>query len=75
MPAKKGLIVDLCSGNGASGPLASTRTKAQIVQVELQERLADMNQRSIELNGLEEQLTVINDDLANLPQYDLRSKS
>lgn len=74
MPAKKGLIVDLCSGNGAVGLFASTRTKAQIVQVELQERLADMNRRSIELNGLEEQLTVINDDLANLPHYDLRSK-
>ena len=58
MPAKKGLIVDLCSGNGAVGLFASTRTKAQIVQVELQERLADMNRRSIELNGLEEQLTV-----------------
>lgn len=62
MPAKKGLIVDLCSGNGAVGLFASTRTKAQIIQVELQERLADMNRRSIELNGLEEQVSVINDD-------------
>ena len=67
MPAKKGLIVDLCSGNGAVGLFASTRTKAQIVQVELQERLADMNRRSIELNGLEEQLTVINDDSGSMP--------
>ncbi len=33
-----------------------------------------MNRLSIELNRLEEQLTVINDDLANLPHYDLRSK-
>jgi tRNA1(Val) A37 N6-methylase TrmN6 len=33
-----------------------------------------MNRRSIELNGLEEQVSVINDDLANLPHYDLRSK-
>ncbi|HEM3466343.1 tRNA1(Val) (adenine(37)-N6)-methyltransferase [Streptococcus suis] len=74
MPAQKGLIVDLCSGNGAVGLFASTRTKAQIIQVELQERLADMNRRSIALNGLEEQVSVINDDLANLPQYDLRSK-
>lgn len=74
MPAQKGLIVDLCSGNGAVGLFASTRTKAQIIQVELQERLADMNRRSIALNGLEEQLSVVNDDLANLPQHDLRSK-
>ncbi len=74
MPAHKGLIVDLCSGNGAVGLFASTRTKAQIIQVELQERLADMNRRSIALNNLEEQVSVINDDLANLLQYDLRSK-
>lgn len=74
LPAKKGLIVDLCSGNGAVGLFASSQTKAKIIQVELQERLADMNQRSIQLNELEEQVSVINDDLANLPQHIGRSK-
>lgn len=74
LPAKKGLVVDLCSGNGAVGLFASTRTKAQIIQVELQERLADMNRRSILLNGLTDQISVIHDDLSNLPEYDLRSK-
>lgn len=74
LPAKKGLVVDLCSGNGAVGLFASTRTKAQIIQVELQERLADMNRRSILLNGLKDQISVIHDDLSNLPEYDLRSK-
>ena len=44
---KKGLIVDLCSGNGAVGLFASTRTEAPITLVELQERLADMAQRSV----------------------------
>ena len=38
----RGLIVDLCAGNGAVGLFASTRTKATIVGVEIQERLADM---------------------------------
>ena len=33
---KKGLIVDLCSGNGAVGLFASTRTEAPITLVELQ---------------------------------------
>lgn len=74
IPAKKGLIVDLCSGNGAVGLFASSQTKAQIIQVELQERLAEMNQRSIQLNDLSHQVTVINDDLANLPEHIGRSK-
>ncbi|CQR24821.1 O-methyltransferase [Streptococcus varani] len=74
LPAKKGLIVDLCSGNGAVGLFASSQTKAKIIQVEIQERLADMNQRSIQLNELEEQVSIINDDLANLPQHIGRSK-
>ncbi len=74
LPAKKGLIIDLCSGNGAVGLFASTMTKAKIVQVELQERLADMNRRSIALNQLEEQVSVIHDDLANLTNHIERSK-
>ena len=71
---KRGLIVDLCAGNGAVGLFASTRTQAQIIAVELQERLADMAERSIQLNGLEEQITVINDDLKYLPQHIQGSK-
>lgn len=74
MPKKNGLVVDLCSGNGAVGLFAATRTQATILQVELQERLADMNRRSILLNGLEKQVRVIQDDLANLTQHIERSK-
>lgn len=70
----KGLIVDLCSGNGAVGLFASTRTKAPIVLVELQKRLADMAERSIKLNHLEEQVTMIQDDLKNLLEHVPRSK-
>ena len=60
---KRGLIVDLCSGNGAVGLFASTRTEAPIILVELQERLTDMAKRSVTLNQLEDQVTVVNDDL------------
>ncbi|MEQ9810461.1 tRNA1(Val) (adenine(37)-N6)-methyltransferase [Streptococcus jiangjianxini] len=70
----KGLIVDLCSGNGAVGLFASTRTKAPITLVELQERLADMARRSIQLNQLEEQVTMVQDDLKNLLEYVPRSQ-
>lgn len=71
---KKGLIVDLCSGNGAVGLFASTRTKAPIVLIELQERLADMAKRSILLNGLEKQVSIIQDDLKHLLNHVPRSK-
>ena len=71
---KKGLIVDLCSGNGAVGLFASTRTEAPITLVELQERLADMAKRSVTLNQLEDQVTVVNDDLKNLLDHTPRSQ-
>lgn len=69
----KGLIVDLCSGNGAVGLFASTKTKAKIIEVELQERLAEMAQRSITLNQLDQQVTMVNDDLKNLLNHVPRS--
>ncbi|MDO4666910.1 MAG: tRNA1(Val) (adenine(37)-N6)-methyltransferase [Streptococcus sp.] len=71
---KRGLIIDLCAGNGAVGLFASMRTTAKIIEVEIQERLADMAERSIELNELTEQMQVINDDLKNLNQYISGSK-
>ena len=42
--------------------------------VEIQERLADMAERSVRLNGLEEQMEVICDDLKNMPAYIQGSK-
>ncbi|ALS01260.1 methyltransferase [Enterococcus silesiacus] len=60
---KNGLIVDLCAGNGAVGLFASRKTNANIKQIELQERLADMGKRSIQLNQLEDQMTMLELDL------------
>lgn len=71
---KKGIIVDLCSGNGAVGLFASTRTEAPITLVELQERLADMAERSIQLNELQDQVRMVNDDLKNLLNHVPRSQ-
>ncbi|MGT2756437.1 tRNA1(Val) (adenine(37)-N6)-methyltransferase [Streptococcus ovuberis] len=71
---KEGLVVDLCAGNGAVGLFASSATKAKIIGIELQERLADMAQRSIALNSLENQVSVIQDDLANLLDHIPRGK-
>ena len=66
---KRGRIVDLCAGNGAVGLFISRKTSAHIYQIELQDRLADMAQRSVSLNGLEEQITVYPMDLkTSLPK-------
>ncbi|MHC5217043.1 tRNA1(Val) (adenine(37)-N6)-methyltransferase [Enterococcus sp. LJL128] len=64
---KKGLIVDLCAGNGAVGLFASRKTTAQIKQIELQPRLADMGERSIQINKLENQMEMIQLDLKEAP--------
>ncbi|ENY5773310.1 methyltransferase, partial [Listeria monocytogenes] len=66
LPVRKGKIIDLCSGNGIIPLLLSTRTEAQIVGVEIQERLADMAKRSISYNQLEEQIEMIEYDLKNI---------
>jgi tRNA1(Val) A37 N6-methylase TrmN6 len=67
VPIQKGNIVDLCTGNGIVPLLLSTRTKAAITGVEIQERLYDMAQRSVEYNGLAHQIDIIHDDLKHMP--------
>lgn len=63
VPIKKGRIVDLCSGNGVIPLFLSTRSKANIIGVEIQSRLADMAQRSVQYNNLENQIEIKNVDL------------
>lgn len=63
------LILDLCAGNGAVGLFASRNTKAKIIGIEIQERLADMARRSILLNQLEDQVEMICDDLKHIHRY------
>lgn len=58
--------VDLCAGNGAVGLFISKKFAGQIDQIEIQPRLADMNQRSLELNGLTDRIKVYNRDLKNV---------
>ncbi|RYG72708.1 tRNA1(Val) (adenine(37)-N6)-methyltransferase [Lentibacillus lipolyticus] len=66
VPIKKGNILDLCTGNGVIPLLLSRRTNASITGVEIQKRLADMAQRSVELNELGEKLTMIHGDLRKM---------
>jgi tRNA1(Val) A37 N6-methylase TrmN6 len=59
----RGRIVDLCTGNGVIPLLLTTRTRADIVGVEIQERLADMAARNVQLNGLGGQIRMLHADL------------
>ncbi|MDR2976110.1 MAG: tRNA1(Val) (adenine(37)-N6)-methyltransferase [Streptococcaceae bacterium] len=66
---RRGLILDLCAGNGAVGLMASADTSAEIVEIEIQSRLADMTARSIALNSLQSRIGVVCDDLKNAAAY------
>lgn len=59
----RGRIVDLCTGNGIIPLLLTTRTEAEIIGVEIQERLCDMARRSVALNGLEARVSILCRDL------------
>ncbi|MDE4085181.1 tRNA1(Val) (adenine(37)-N6)-methyltransferase [Planococcus maritimus] len=67
VPKKRGRIVDLCAGNGAIPLFLSARTESTITGVELQPRLAGMARRSIEFNGLSEQIDIIEGDVKEIP--------
>ncbi|GEP22625.1 tRNA1(Val) (adenine(37)-N6)-methyltransferase [Lentilactobacillus diolivorans] len=62
-------VVDLCAGNGAIGLFLSEKTAAHITMIEIQPKLADMATRSIKLNDLGSQISVVNDDLKNATAY------
>ncbi|MFV9511748.1 tRNA1(Val) (adenine(37)-N6)-methyltransferase [Tepidibacillus sp. LV47] len=65
---RKGQIIDLCSGNGVIPILLSRKTSSTIYGVEIQERLVDMANRSIALNGLTSQIKMIHSDLKKAPR-------
>ena len=61
------IYVDLCSGSGVVVILFSCKNKIKkSYAVEIQPRLADMAQRSVEENGLENKITVLNEDLSDV---------
>lgn len=62
-------IVDLGTGNGVIPLFLSKKTKAQITGIEIQEISSDLARRNIELNNLEDQISIINDDMKNWRKY------
>ena len=59
-----GRILDLCTGSGIIAILMSAKTKADhITGMEIQKDVADMAERSIRLNSLEDRINIINCDI------------
>lgn len=58
--------VDLCAGNGAVGLFLHQKLGGEFTEVELQPRIADMAQRSIDLNELGDRYRVLNLDIADV---------
>ena len=62
-------IIDLCTGNAPIPLILSTKTKAKIIGVEIQEDVSKLAIKSVKLNNLDNQITIINDNLENLNKY------
>ncbi len=58
-------ILDIGTGNGPIPLILSTKTKAHITGIEIQKEVSEMAKESVQLNKLENQITIINDDIKN----------
>lgn len=67
---KDAKVIDLGTGTGIISILLAGKTKAkEIIGVEIQQDVADMANRSIELNNLENKIKIINENIINLNNY------
>ena len=62
-------ILDLCSGNAPIPLILSTRTNSKIIGVEYQKDIYDLAVKTIKINHLEDQITMINEDVKKLNKY------
>lgn len=68
-------VVDLCTGNGIIPVLLSSKIPAHsIIGVEIQKEVADLAKENVEFNNLQDKLSIINDDLKNMPNVLGKSK-
>lgn len=62
-------ILDIGTGNAPIPLILSTRTDANIYGFEIQKDIYDLALETVQLNGLEEQIKIINNDIKNIGQY------
>ena len=68
-------VVDLGTGNGIIGILLCGKTKLKtITGIEIQEDVAQMAQRSIELNNLQDRFSIINASITDIFKNNLITK-
>lgn len=63
IPLKTENILDIGTGNGPIPLILTTKTDAKITGVEIQSEVADLAQKSVKLNNLQNQITIINEDI------------
>ena len=59
-------ILDIGTGNAPIPLILSTKTKAKIIGVEIQKDVTILAKKSVKLNNLDNQITIINDDINNI---------
>lgn len=67
---KNDLVLDIGTGTGIIPILLAGKTQAhKIVGIEIQQEMAEMAQRSVELNGLRERVEIIHGDIKKGTEY------
>lgn len=66
---KESKIVDFCTGNAPVPLILSTKTKNQIWGIEIQKRIYELGKKSVGYNKLEDQITLINDNVLHSKKY------
>ena len=59
-------IIDLCTGNAPIPLFLTLKTNAHITGVEIQKDVYDLALESVQMNGFNNQIELINDDLKNI---------
>ena len=67
---KNSKVLDIGTGTGIISILLAGKTNAQeIIGIEVQEEVSEMAKRSVELNGLQDKIKIINDNILNIEKY------
>lgn len=67
---KDSKVLDIGTGTGIISLLLSKKTNCkEIVGIEVQEKVAEMAERSVKLNHLENKIKIINDNILNIEKY------